>query len=302
MQTLEDVLAIEPNTYSQWQKEGALFDPVALLERARSPEAAARLTPGRKSVGDIAVMKVSGFISQKPTIWSELFGGTSTEEIASAVRAAMAEPSIGAVVLDVDSPGGAVFGLTEAAAVLRSVRGSKPLIAVSNSLMASAAYWLGSQADEVVASPSSITGSIGVMAVYVDHSKEIEQAGLGVEEIVSAPRKAEGSGVKPLTTDARATIQARVDRYGAMFETDVARGRGVSPAKVRARYGQGVTFTAEDAKAAGLVDRVASFEDTVGRLAAGHRPRPRLAAEMDPVEMAARAMLAGLTSPPGSLE
>ncbi len=290
----DDVLAIEPETFRRWCDEATGAGP-DLVKAARSAEAATRLLPGRKNVGDIAVIQLSGFITDKPTLFSELFGGTSTEALAAEIRTAMAEPSIGAVILDVDSPGGTVVGVSEAAAAIRSTRGAKPLIALADPFMASAAYWLGSQADEIVATPSSLTGSIGVIVTYVDESKALAGAGLNVEQIVYGRRKAEASGLEPLTDEARGAMQDRVDYYGHMFEADVAKGRGISVARVQARYGQGVVFNAGPAQAAGLVDRVGTLESLIGELAKGYRPDARLrAAAYDPVEIRVRAALAGL--------
>jgi capsid assembly protease len=294
MHRLDDVLAIEPEWYRRWLAEAkAHAMDHALLEALRSPDAAMKLAPARKSVGDIAVINIDGFISQKPNIFTLLFGGTSTEALAATVRAAMAEPSVGAVVLSVDSPGGVVFGTPEAAAALRGARGGKPFIAVANPIAASAAYYLASQADEVVATPSSITGSIGVIVTHVDESKALEKEGLVVTEITHGRRKAEGSSVKPLSDEARESIQKRVDFYGEMFEADVAKGRRVSPATVRAKYGEGAVFTAKDAMAAGLVDRIATLDEVLGELATGRRSGARL--ESDRHELLARAALAGIT-------
>src|SRR4030095_3168899 len=151
------VLAIEPTCYRRWLEEARAHaaDPT-LLQQLRSPEATARLAPAKKSVGDIAVVNLSGFITQKPRVMSMLFGGTSTEGLTEMIRTAMSEPSIGAVILNVDSPGGNVFGVPEAASPIRSMRGAKPFVAIANPLAASAGYYLAAQADEVVMIPSGM--------------------------------------------------------------------------------------------------------------------------------------------------
>jgi signal peptide peptidase SppA len=293
------VLAIEPECYRRWLEDARQAATAALMERAHSPEAAARLEPTRKSSGDIAVVNLSGFITQKPSLMSLLFGGTSAEWFAATVVGAMADPAVSAVVMNVDSPGGTVFGVPEAAAAIRASRGSKPLKAVANPLAASAGYYLASQADEVVMSPSAMVGSIGVKVVHVDESAALKAAGLTVTEITYGRRKVEESSAGPLSEEALASIQARVDYYGAMFESDVAKGRRTSVATVRAKYGEGAMFTANGAKAAGLVDRVATLDEVLGELTSGARragPRAELAAECDPVEIAVRAALAGLST------
>ena len=138
------ILAIDPEHYRAWAEFASeQARNGALMDRALSQPLTA-LAPGRKSVGDIAVIRLNGFIAQKPSLMTMLFGGTSVAGFVSEVRSAMAEPSIGAVVVSVDSPGGGVFGLTEGAAALRGLRGGKPFIAVSDPLNASAAYYLSS--------------------------------------------------------------------------------------------------------------------------------------------------------------
>jgi len=290
------ILAIEPDIYKAWLEQARAFKVTeTVLADLRGADAAAKLRPARRGVGDIVVLRVGGFISQKASLMTLLFGGTSTEALAEDVRAAVAEPSVGSIVLDFNSPGGSVFGLPEAAKVIRSLRGPKPILAVSNPLMASAAYYLAAQADEIIATPSSLTGSIGTMAVHVDESSLIEKLGLKVEEFTYGERKAEESGSKPLSSEARQAIQARVDYYGTMFEADVAKGRGIGPGRVRAHYGQGAVFNAEEALSSGMVDKLGVLEDVLGELASGKRLKGRVVAEADPVEIAARAALAGLT-------
>ena len=296
------VLAIEPECYQRWLDDARLHvGDAALLEQLRSPEAAARLQPTRKVQGDIAVINLTGFITQKPSLLSMLFGGTSAQWFAETVQAAMADPAVGAVVLNIDSPGGSVFGLPEAAAVIRTSRGAKPLKAIANPFAASGGYYLAAQADEVIMLPSGVVGSIGVKVAHVDESEALKKAGLSVTEITYGRRKVEESSARPLTDEARESIQARVDYYGKLFEEDVAKGRRVSVAEVRAKYGEGAMFTADGAKTAGLVDRIATLEQVLAELTSGGRgagvpkmetePDP---AQADPVEMAARAALAGV--------
>lgn len=284
----DQVLAIDPSTYRRWSEVLGRLGQAVMQARATEPPVS--LAPGRRSRGDIAVVRLSGFISQKPNLFTLLFGGTSSAEFASTIQAAMAEPSVGSVIMDVDSPGGEVFGVPEAAAAIRAARGSKPLIALANPLMASAAYWLASQADEIVALPSSLTGSIGVVAVHFSEAKAMERMGVQVTEITHGRRKGEESGFRELTEEARDAIQARVDAYGAMFDGDVAKGRRVSVNTVRTGFGEGAVMLAQQAKAAGLIDRIGTMEDVIGDLAHGRRPSVR--AEADPVELAAWESLA----------
>lgn len=288
MEAMSDVLAMDERTYRYWSALAEKRPPTTV-----ALDAAARLVPARRSVGSVAVIPLSGFLTQKPTLFSMLFGGTSVREFAREVVAALADPSVGAVVMDVDSPGGETFGVTEAATLIREARGSKPLLAVANPIAASAAYWIASQADEVAVTPSGLAGSIGVFSTYVDESKALEQAGLAVTFIKYGARKAEASGVEPLSEDALASIQARVDEAGRQFEADVAKGRRVSAARVHSDFGEGAVLTAEQSVKAGLADRVATLDEIVAKLAGGYRPKG-VARAADPAELRLRARLAGV--------
>jgi len=276
MNPLTDVLAMDERTYRMWSKaaeEMSAGTPEALMLSA------ARLIPARRSSGSVAVIPLSGFLTQKATMFSMLFGGTSVQAFAREVATAMADPSVTAVVMDVDSPGGEVFGVTEAAGQIRAARGTKPLVAVANPMAASAAYWLASQADEVVVTPSGVAGSVGVFSTHLDESKALEQAGLAVKFISYGRRKVEGNSAEPLSEDALASIQARVDDAGRQFEADVAKGRRVSAAKVHSDFGEGGLLTASQAVESGAVDLVATLDEVVAQLVDGRKPKGGARAE-----------------------
>lgn len=285
-------LLMDPTTHAEWS---ALLRSSALRpEQALTAEAATQIVPARRSVGSVAIVGLRGIISQRPTLMSLSFGGTSTAQFAREVVTALADPAVGAVVMDVDSPGGQVFGVPEAAAVIRAARGGKPLVAVTNGLNASAAYWLSSQASEIVSTPSGLTGSIGIYVAHEDLSAALEQKGSKVSLISYGRRKTEGSEFGPLDDETRAAIQARVDEFGEMFVRDVAKGRGVPPEKVRTDFGEGAVLTASQAVAAGMVDRIATLDEVVGALARGYQPAKLAPRAYDETELRARAALAGL--------
>jgi signal peptide peptidase SppA len=195
---------------------------------------------------------------------------------------------VSAVVLDIDSPGGTVAGVTELAAEIRAARGgSKPIVAAANTLAASAAYWLASQADEVVVSPSGSVGSIGVYAVHQEVSRMLDEMGVGTTIISAGPHKTEGNEFEPLTDEARADIQSRVDVSYASFVADVAAGRGVTAEQVEADFGGGRVLTARKAQSAGMVDRVETLAQTVARLGTAGGRRRALAADVTGPELVA---------------
>lgn len=245
---------------------------------AAHKEAAAQRRAATPSGGDaVAVIPVYGTISQRPDLMSS--GGASTQSIGAQFDAAMASPQVGSIVLDIDSPGGSVSGVPELAAKIRDARGQgKQIIAVANSLAASAAYWIASAADEFVASPSADVGSIGVYAAHVDASAMLESEGLKYTLISAGRYKVEGSPYAPLSDEAREAMQASVDEFYAMFTSDVAKNRGVSVKDVRSGYGEGRVLTAKQALAAGMIDRVASLDDVLGDLTKGAKSSTRRAA------------------------
>lgn len=228
--------------------------------------------------GAVAVLPLNGIVSQRPNWLSKYRFGTSAEQFAAAHEELVADPSVAAVVWDVDSPGGSVAGVPEAADRLFALRGRKRVAAVSNSLMASAAYWLASAAGEVIAAPSSLTGSIGVYQVHIDRSGANDKAGVTVTYAYAGPRKIDGNPDFPLTDPARESIQRTVDDYYGQFAAAVARHRRTTQAAVRDGYGQGDVLTARRAVAAGLADRIDTLAAVVARLGgAGARPNPAVA-------------------------
>jgi signal peptide peptidase SppA len=236
--------------------------------------AAARIggarAPARSSspAAGVMVIPVYGIITQHSGQVDDFWGmvGTSTESIGAMFDVAIAHQDVGTVVLDIDSPGGTVYGVPELAAKIYAARGKgKRIVAVADSLAASAAWWLASQADEVVASPSAEVGSIGVYSAHIDTTGAQEQAGFKVTVISAGRFKAEGALGQPLTDAAKAAEQARVDTMYGMFVADVARGRGVDSMRVRTGYGEGRIVGAKAALAAGMVDRVATVQETIGR-------------------------------------
>ena len=213
--------------------------------------------------GQVAVIPLVGTISQRIGMMAESSGGISTERFARNFDEAMANKSVGAIVIDTDSPGGSVYGVSELSNHIYSARGTKPIVAVSNSLMASAAYWIGSAADEIVVTPGGEVGSIGVLSVHTDISKAEEEMGIKYTIVKAGKYKAEGNPHEPLSDEALTEYQSRVDEYYDMFVGDVARNRGTSKNKVLNDFGQGRVVGASQAVAAGMVDRVATLDKVI---------------------------------------
>ena len=232
--------------------------------RASNQAAASRAQRAAGKPGSIAVIPIYGLLMHRQM--ADISGGsvgTSTNSLSAALRQVVGDPGVGAIILDIDSPGGDVDGVDELAAEIYAARKQKKIIAVSNCLCASAAYYLASQASEIVVSPSSLTGSIGVYTMHENDSAMHEAMGVKLELIKYGEHKAEGNNLGPLTDSARAHMQEMVDTYGKAFERAVARGRGITQDDVHKKFGQGRIFDAKTAVRIGMADRVGTLADVL---------------------------------------
>lgn len=240
-------------------------------------EAARPRDRGGAPPGGIAVLPLWGPIVPHADMLTQMSGATALDAWLADFRELVADPSVGTIVLNVDSPGGSVDLVTETAQAIRDSRKSKHIVAVANTLAASAAYDLAAQADELYVSPSGMVGSIGVFLAHEDISQMLEQEGVKVTLISAGKYKTEGNSFEPLSDEARAAKQKLVDSYYQLFVADVAKGRGVDTSTVEASYGQGRVLTARAAVQAGMVDGVQSLDQTLAKLAgsSSSRARPR---------------------------
>ncbi len=261
---------------------GGTFTPEEI--QARIGPAGGGASSAVRTRGAVAVVPIRGVIAHRMSGMEASSGGTSAESIGQTLDQIAADPGIGTIIYDIDSPGGTVPGIQELAAQMFALRGQKTQIAQVNSLAASAAYWLASQCDEIVSLPSGVAGSIGVFTAHQDLSKALEQEGIDVTLISAGKYKLEGNPFGPLTEEAQAFWQDRVDTTYTAFVKDVARGRGVTQASVRDGYGQGRALPAKDALKAGLIDSIGTMDDTIGRVV-GRKPAGGMKAEGEPSEL-----------------
>ena len=230
---------------------------------------------GTRSVEDmpatqpgVAVIPLYGAIVPRASMFSDVSGASSGQSFQASFREALADPDVGAIMIDVDSAGGSVQGIPELAAEIMAARGSKPIVAQVTGIAASAGYWLASACDELVVTPSGAVGSIGVYSSHTDLSAAQAKAGVKKTFISAGDYKVEGNPFEPLSKEAEAAMQADVDAYYEMFVQAVADGRDVTTEKVLADFGQGRMVLATAAVAAGMADSVATFDETLTRLGA----------------------------------
>lgn len=243
----------------------AVLDGIASDREARD---ARRQAAGAVSSGGIAVLPLYGVVTQRGNMVDDVSGpgSVSTQQFSSALRQALADDTVSQILIDIDSPGGNVYGIAELADELISARAQKPIVAIANSLAASAAYWIGCSAAELYVTPSGEVGSIGVWQAHFDESQAFAAEGIKPTLISAGKYKVEGNPYAPLSEDAQSFMQSRVDDYYAAFTKGVARGRGVPIAQVRDGMGQGRVLGADAAKAQGMVDGIATFDDVVRKM------------------------------------
>lgn len=244
--------AMLPDRLVQLTALAAAGDDVELAEVL----AATKPKPAPQA-GSIAVIPVYG------VLYPRSFWGLGTVQLRNLVNQAVADPNIAGILLDIDSPGGSVYGTAELADAIHAARKVKPVWAVADNLAASAAYWVGAQAEVFNVSPSGDVGSIGVWLAHLDMSRALDAAGLKVTLISAGKYKTEGHPYGPLDDEAREHLQESVDDSYEQFLKAVSRGRGVSVADVRRGFGEGRLLSASQAVAVGMVNCIATFEQTL---------------------------------------
>jgi signal peptide peptidase SppA len=278
----------------RWATGGGASPEVMADVQAAQAARAARGKANSSIGGGIAVLPLYGVVSQRASLIDEICdGGTSTEKFTRAFREAMADEAVGGILIDIDSPGGSVFGVADLYDEIMSARGVKPVYGFVNSLCASAAYWIGSACSQLIAVKGSMTGSIGVYTQHFDWSKAMEMAGVSQEFISAGKYKVEGNQYGPLTDEGRAFTQSQIDAYYAAFTQAVSKGRGVAIAQVRDGMGQGRCLLPADAQAANMIDAVDTFDGAIKRLKSAIKSGGANAAVDEPEVQADTA-----TSPP----
>ena len=249
---------------------GVRLSDAEIAERIAAADRRAGPRRGAGRAGRIAVIPVYGIMAHRAEFFADTSSsGTSVQSVQRAFREATKDDSVDAILFDVDSPGGQAAGIPELAAEIRAARGTKPMVTVSNTFMASAAYWPFAQADEIIVTPSSLTGSIGVVMAHVDETGLNEKLGVKVTLVYAGEHKVETYPESSLTDDAVAYLQSLVDDLHGQFLQGVADARGIAAERVRADFGQGRVLTATEAVKVGMADLVGTYEDAIARLAEG---------------------------------
>lgn len=257
-------LALAPASYAAISRQ--LADAIrARLEGRAAREEAEILQPddGKgdepryRVEGGVAVVEMRGVMGRHLSQLAMACGGCDVDRVMDALAEADEDPAARAVVLLVDSPGGSVAGVAEAARRVREMR--KFTVAVAPDLCASAAYWIASQADALYVGETACVGSVGVYCALLDSSERYAREGYRVDVFRSGENKGAGIPGTSLTDAQREQLQAEVDSLAAIFKRAVKNAR---PA-VADDLLDGRTLTGEAAVEAGLADAVGNLTDAI---------------------------------------
>lgn len=209
----------------------------------------------------VGVVSVKGPLVAGSAGFMRLFGITGYSDIQAAVAEAVKDKGVKSILLDVKSGGGMVEGADETSQFVRQASALKPVLTYAGGTMASAAYWVGSAANRILATKTSIVGSLGVVVVAMDRSKQLEKEGITAHVVRSGKWKMLANGVEPITEFALAELKAMVMDLSEMFEERVAANLGTSQKNVHDRMGQGREFLGARAVEVGLVHGIANFQE-----------------------------------------
>jgi signal peptide peptidase SppA len=215
--------------------------------------------------GGVGILQVFGVLSQRMNLIGRASGGTSTEQLTSEFRALRDDPQVRAIVMAFDTPGGSTYGIEELGTEIRAARAVKPIAAVASSVAASAGFWLFAQAGSRYVTPGGDVGSVGVFTVHEDMSGYLAKRGIKPTLIAAGPHKAEDNPFNPLSDEARAALQTRVNGSYDRFLSDLATAYAIPVTQVAETFGGGRLMTAREALAAGMVEEIATLDAVIAR-------------------------------------
>lgn len=217
-----------------------------------------------KSNSQIAVLNVSGVIQGGDG--GSVFAPAeyNQQDLLNKIYYAAEKNSVKAIVIEIDSPGGAVFETAQIHRALIEMQEQyeKPIYVSMGSMAASGGYYIAAPADKIFAEPSTLTGSIGVIMESINYSKLAEKYGVDFNTIKSGKHKDIMSPSKEMTTDEREILQSIIDEMYDDFVNVIVDGRGLDEKKVR-EISDGRIYTGRQAKTVGLVDEIGSLDDTI---------------------------------------
>ncbi|WP_410922226.1 S49 family peptidase [Pseudomonas aeruginosa] len=245
-------------------------DPQALVTREGERLNKARTVTVRNGV---AIVPVTGPIFRYANLFTEISGATSTQVLATDIQRALDDPAVRSIVLNIDSPGGVASGINELAELVYEGRKCKRIVTYAGGYLASAAYWIGSAAEEIVIDETAMAGSIGVIVEAVAQPDGPDKPKR--YQVVS--RNAPNKRPDVTTEEGRKKIGETVDALAEVFENKVARNLGVAAERIPEMGDYGGLLVGAAAVKAGLAHRLGSLETLITELAKPAATQPRKA-------------------------
>lgn len=247
-----------------------LADPKFSASADYSAEVMSQIYSVQQNVG---VISIKGSLVEGSAGYGVFYGQTGYDDIRAALVAAVSNSDVKAILLDVSSGGGQVSGVDDTAQLISRVNNVKPVVTYTGSTMGSAALWLGASANHTVAGKTAIVGSLGVIMVHLDRSRQLADAGIKPTIIRAGTEKALATPYEPLSEKAQAGLQSQADVLYGVFLNHVASSRGVSATNGDKKFGQGRVFIGQQAVDAGLVDKLGTYEDAFMKAQALSKPK-----------------------------
>lgn len=241
--------------------EGSAFDGIAIVDKLATKPRSDWYAGPRVGVVMVDGSIVDGDNVDIPILGLHMSGGKT---VVKAIDAMVAEPSVRAIVLRVDSPGGAVLASDQIWRAVRRARAVKPVVVSMGALAASGGYYVASAGDEIWADPSTITGSIGIFYGKLDVTELAQKLGVGIEVFKIGKRAGGDSLYRPFTPDERAALADRLREYYRLFLSRVATGRKISVERAD-ELGRGRVYSGDEARRLGLVDHLGGFSAALAR-------------------------------------
>jgi signal peptide peptidase SppA len=266
--------------YIFWAGTETSFNAVTLAEqkvaegqkqgRYGNAPTAADLPPLWDKIGSTGVVQISGSLINGSAGWMQLYGVVGYDDIAAAATAAASDPEVKSLMFNVSSGGGHVHGLAEFAATLNKLSKTKPSLTYVPDTMASAAFWSGSSvAGPIVMAPTAEVGSLGILMVAKEYSKQLAAEGITVKVLRAGDMKARVNPFEPLTPEAEAQVQSQLDDLHKMFKDTVRKNRPTMSADQLKEATDGRTFLGQRAITAGLADSIGSYPQALKLLDKG---------------------------------
>ncbi|MBI2136351.1 signal peptide peptidase SppA [Candidatus Woesearchaeota archaeon] len=204
--------------------------------------------------GNVALIKIRGIITAQEDEFT-LDDQAASDEIIKLIKKAEENPDVKAILFEINSPGGSAVASKEIADEIARVSSNvnKTTIAVIREMGTSGAYWIASSTDLIIASPLSVTGSIGVISSYLEFNKLFDKYGINYRRLVAGKYKDIGSPFRNLTDEEKKKIKKQLDSVHEYFIKEIAKNRNMGVEDVR-KLADGLFYLGEEAQKLGLVD------------------------------------------------